>query len=384
MHRRQFLRSVPFAAAAASGASFARAEDGFPHGEPHMKRWDEQRWVLDNIIQANGVDWDQGHTSVLLRACGLDVQGEMTALRQRVRKYADIVPAFEQMAIRREAKAMEFEKDDALIPARDNYYIAAAYWATAMWGLEEHGPRIRRNNTKKRENFSKYIKLADHKIEQLHLDETRSEFEPAVSRDGRYLAFVQNRGNLSLAMVIKDLMTGTQVDIPPGGGFSGMHSPAFAPDNSRVLYSYPEEGRQHLFAVGIDAKNPTRLVDSSGVNNWPSYSPDGREVVFSSTRDGDYDLYVMKSDGTNVRRLTDSPKQDIRPRWSPDGQRIAFTSNRDGNYEIYLIAPNGTGLSRVTNHPEQDDFAAWHPDGRRLVIVAERDGHQDLVLVDVP
>ena len=228
------------------------------------------------------------------------------------------------------------------------------------------------------------LTLADHKIEQLHLDETRSEFEPAVSRDGRYLAFVQNRGNLSLAMVIKDLMTGTQVDIPPGGGFSGMHSPAFAPDNSRVLYSYPEEGRQHLFAVGIDAKNPTRLVDSSGVNNWPSYSPDGREVVFSSTRDGDYDLYVMKSDGTNVRRLTDSPKQDIRPRWSPDGRRIAFTSNRDGNYEIYLIAPNGTGLSRVTNHPEQDDFAAWHPDGRRLVIVAERDGHQDLVLVDVP
>lgn len=223
------------------------------------------------------------------------------------------------------------------------------------------------------------LTLASGKAESLHPDETRSEFEPAVSRDGRFLAFVQNRGNLSLAMVIKDLMAGTQADVPPGGGFSGMHSPAIAPDNSRVLYSYPEEGRQHLFSVGIDAKNPTRLVDSSGVNNWPSFSPDGRHVVFSSTRDGDYDLYVMKSDGTDVRRLTDSPKQDIRPRWSPDGRRIVFTSNRDGNYEIYLIAPDGAGLSRVTNHPEQDDFAAWSPDGRRLVFVAERDGHQDLV-----
>jgi tol-pal system beta propeller repeat protein TolB len=228
------------------------------------------------------------------------------------------------------------------------------------------------------------LTLASGKMESLHPDETRSEFEPAVSRDGRFLAFVQNRGNLSLAMVIKDLMTGTQVDVPPGGGFSGMHSPAIAPDNSRVLYSYPEEGRQHLFAVGIDAKNPVRLVDSSGVNNWPSFSPDGQQVVFSSTRDGDYDLYVMKSNGTNVRRLTESPKQDIRPRWSPDGRRIAFTSNRDGNYEIYLIAPDGSGLSRLTNHLEQDDFAAWHPDGRRLVFVAERDGHQDLVLVEAP
>ena len=168
MHRRQFLRSVPLAAAM-TGIGLARAEEGFPHSEPHMKRWDEQRWVLDNIIQANGVDWDQGHTSVLLRACGLDVQGDMTALRQRVRKYADIVPAFEAMARRREANAQEFEKNDELIPARDNYYIAAAYWATAMWGLEEHGARIRRNNDKKRENFSKYIKLADHRIEWVEL-----------------------------------------------------------------------------------------------------------------------------------------------------------------------------------------------------------------------
>lgn len=228
------------------------------------------------------------------------------------------------------------------------------------------------------------LTLANGKVEPLHADETRSEFEPAVSRDGRFLAFVQNQGNLSLALVIKDLMTGTQADVPPGGGFSGMHSPAIAPDNSRLLYSYPEDGRQHLFAVGIDAKKPRRLVDSSGINNWPSFSPDGQLVVFSSTRDGDYDLYVMKSDGTDVRQLTDSPKQDIRPRWSPDGRRIAFTSNRDGNYEIYLIALDGNGLTRVSKHPEQDDYATWSPDGRRLVFVAERDGHQDLVAVDAP
>lgn len=228
------------------------------------------------------------------------------------------------------------------------------------------------------------LTLANGKVEPVHPDETRSELEPAVSRDGRFLAFVQNRGNLSLALVIKDLMSGTQVEVPPGGGFSGMHSPAIAPDNSRVLYSYPEDGRQHLFVIGIDAKQPRRLVDSSGVNNWPSFSPDGRQVVFSSTRDGDYELYVIKSDGTDVRRLTDSPKQDIRPRWSPDGRRIAFTSNRDGNYEIYMIASDGTGLTRVTNHPEQDDYAAWHPDGRRLVFVAERNGHQDLVLMELP
>ena len=82
MHRRQFLRSVPLAAASVAAAGLAHAE-GFPVGEPKMKRFEEQRWVLDNIIQANGIDWDQGHTSTLLRACGLGIQEDMANWRQR-------------------------------------------------------------------------------------------------------------------------------------------------------------------------------------------------------------------------------------------------------------------------------------------------------------
>jgi dienelactone hydrolase len=180
MHRRQFLRSVPLAAAASiSGAGLVGATELFPVGEPKMKRFEEQRWVLDNIIQANGIDWDQGHVSVLLRACGLGIQGDMAALRQRVKKYADIVPAMETLARKREALAIEHEKNEEMIPARDNYYAAAAYWGTAMWGLEEHGPRLRANNDKKRENFTKYMNLADHKIEWVEIP-YRGKTLPAV------------------------------------------------------------------------------------------------------------------------------------------------------------------------------------------------------------
>ena len=31
-------------------------------GEPHVKRWEEQRWLVDNISRANGADWDQPRT----------------------------------------------------------------------------------------------------------------------------------------------------------------------------------------------------------------------------------------------------------------------------------------------------------------------------------
>ncbi len=179
MDRRHFLRAAPFAALAAP-ASIAHSADGvFPQGEPHMKRFDEQRWALDNIIQANGIDWDQGHVSVLLRACGLDIQNDMAALRQRVKKYADIVPAFEGLARKREAMAIEAEKNDERIPARNNYYTAAAYWATSMWGNEAHGPRLRNANDKKRELFTKYMALADHKIEWVEIP-YRGKSVPAI------------------------------------------------------------------------------------------------------------------------------------------------------------------------------------------------------------
>lgn len=228
------------------------------------------------------------------------------------------------------------------------------------------------------------LSLADGSSTPLHPDETRSEFEPAVSADGRYLAFVQNRGNLTLALVVHDLTENKTVELPPGGGFSGMHSPAFSPDNARVCFSYPEERRQSIFSVDLDCKNRKTVVDSVGVNNWPHFSPDGRQLVFSSSRDDDYEIYVAEADGTNARRLTSSPKQDIRPRFSPDGRRITFTSNRDGNYEIYVMSADGSGLTRVTEHPEQDDYALWHPDGKRLVVVSERSGQFDLYAIPLP
>ncbi len=228
------------------------------------------------------------------------------------------------------------------------------------------------------------LTLADLTSSQLHPVETRSEFEPAVSANGSHIAFVQNRGNLSLAMVIHDQTQKQVGEVPPGAGFSGMHSPTFSPDGSTIFFSYPEDGRQQIYSVNLQGQDRKTVIDSPGVNNWPNVSPDGGSLIFSSSRDDDYEIYTSNIDGTNPRRLTNSLKQDLRPRFSPDGSRIAFTSNRDGNYEIYLMSANGDHVTRVTNNPELDDFPTWAPDGKSLIIVSERHGKFDLYRVSVP
>src|SRR3989304_7941740 len=79
-------------------------------GAPRARRFVEQRWLIDNIIRANGVDWDQPRTIYLNAPCGFEANADFHLIRQRIHKYADIFPAFETTARRRETKAKEAEE----------------------------------------------------------------------------------------------------------------------------------------------------------------------------------------------------------------------------------------------------------------------------------
>src|SRR5580704_250447 len=63
-------------------------------GEPHVRRFNEQRWVLDNIIRANGIDWDQPRSLYLSSPCGVEANADFAGIRERIKKMADIGPAF--------------------------------------------------------------------------------------------------------------------------------------------------------------------------------------------------------------------------------------------------------------------------------------------------
>jgi dienelactone hydrolase len=186
MDRRAFLQSGSLAAAAGAAVANivapavvtpAAAEtppgrdwsNRNPKGEPVVKRFDEQRWVLDNVIQANGVDWDQSHTAVAIRAGGPSAVADMDELRKRVKRLVDICPAFEALAKKRAAMAREAEQAGDKIAARDNYFLAANYWASAMWTIDEVNAKLTMQNDKKRETFTKYMGLSDHHIEWVEL-----------------------------------------------------------------------------------------------------------------------------------------------------------------------------------------------------------------------
>src|SRR5262244_915510 len=165
LDRRRFIASAAGAGATlVASAAFAEEE-----GAAMTKRFAEQRWTLDNIIRANGIDWDQPRSIYLSAPCGVEANADFAAIRARVQKMADIGPAFESTAKRREAKARAAEADDNPVTARDNWYMAAIHYGAAEWPYDDSGARHVELHKKKRECYANFARLADHKVEAVSI-----------------------------------------------------------------------------------------------------------------------------------------------------------------------------------------------------------------------
>jgi hypothetical protein len=71
INRRFFVQTAAVAAAGSLTVAPALAD------LPQMQRWDEQKWLLDDIIQSVGMDWDQGRSSVMIASLGPESQTDL-------------------------------------------------------------------------------------------------------------------------------------------------------------------------------------------------------------------------------------------------------------------------------------------------------------------
>jgi dienelactone hydrolase len=147
-----------------------RPSQGLPpildkRGAPHVRRFDAQRWLIDNVIRANGIDWDQPRSLYIHGPCGMEANADFAGIRERVKKMADIGPAFAAVARRREAKANAAAQADRKITERDNFFMAAVHWGAAQWPYDENDETNIAYNNKKRECYAKYAALSDRHVE---------------------------------------------------------------------------------------------------------------------------------------------------------------------------------------------------------------------------
>ncbi|HOF87774.1 MAG TPA: PA14 domain-containing protein, partial [Armatimonadota bacterium] len=176
---------------------------------------------------------------------------------------------------------------------------------------------------------------------------------PALSRDGRRVAFVADtaNGNRDIYTMV---MGGRPRQLTTDAGMDLL--PVISPDGKQVAFQTNRNGRWEIFAVNVDGTGEAPLVE--GVAWSPAYSPDGKKLLFLSSRGGQTDLYQMLLETQEVIRVTNTPDVESNPLYSPDGSEIAFImSGGGGKTDIHVMALDGKGLRKMTDTGNVVSFA---------------------------
>ena len=228
---------------------------------------------------------------------------------------------------------------------------------------------------------------------------------PAISPDGRYVAFLSSRALFTLDLYIADAETGRIVKKlrsastdPHFDAIRFMNSAgAWSPDGDQFAVVTFAEGDNELAVWDVNQEAFQRRISVDGVTALaqPAWSPDGTRIAFSGLNGGISDLYVLNIETGTVRQLTNDRYADLQPTWSPDGSRLAFTTDR---------GPGGTNFQQLTFGPERlalidvDSGAIetlrpfeqglqhnpqFAPDGRSLFFIADADGFKDIYRMDL-
>jgi len=137
--------------------------------ENMVRRWKEQRWLMDAIIQAVGVEWDQPRLGYTMYPAGPDAVADFRTVGMRVRKFADMHREFAAAARRREVKAEQFEQQGRLVSARESYFIAAMLYSAARWPIFETNATSIDYNTRMVKCYDKFAGYMNRPIERLEI-----------------------------------------------------------------------------------------------------------------------------------------------------------------------------------------------------------------------
>jgi serine/threonine protein kinase len=148
-------------------------------------------------------------------------------------------------------------------------------------------------------------------------------FDPEISQ---LIYFNNPTGNL-FDLFLVNLRTGEQSRLTKNEGHNTY--PAVSPDGRRVAFQTNRNGLWEIFIMDIASREAVQLISSSHNQSMPAWSPDGAYIVFGLDQrdDGTLDLVRVASDGSGeIEIIYSDGSRNSHPRYSLDGRYLVFSS----------------------------------------------------------
>ncbi len=228
---------------------------------------------------------------------------------------------------------------------------------------------------------------------------------PAVSPDGRYVAFMSERDLFSIDLFLADARSG-RIIRKIASADADAHADAlrfidsagaWSPDSRRFAYVVFAGGRNQIVIRDVERGRVDRRIrvpPEIGEIANPTWSPDGAVIVFSGHAEGFTDLYEVALGSGELTRLTDDRFADLHPSFSPDGRFIAFASDRGEETDLGRLTYSETRISIYDRDSGEIDVLElfgdvqhsnpqYAPDGQSIYFLSDQDGFQDIYRVDL-
>ncbi|MCZ6760898.1 MAG: BamA/TamA family outer membrane protein [Gemmatimonadetes bacterium] len=217
---------------------------------------------------------------------------------------------------------------------------------------------------------------------------------PALSPDGRKIAFLSEKDLFSIELYVADAETGeilrrlTRTVVDPHLESLGFINSAgtWSPDSRFFALGTVTEGNPGLTIIDTETGETVNEIEFSELGEIfnPSWSPDGGSIAFSALVRGFSDIFIYDLETEELNRITDDIFADLQPAWSPDGSKIAFATDRFGsdaatlrlsNYRIGLIDASTGFITELPSFPQGKNVnPQWSPDGNTVFFISDRDG----------
>ena len=175
-----------------------------------------------------------------------------------------------------------------------------------------------------------------------------------------------NNGNIYLAKYVgernTDLFEYTVVSGGTGPSLEMLHKltkhmaietePALSPDGKKLAYISDRTGTPQIYLLNLSTKKTTRLTNKGNYNSSPSWSPDGTMIAYNGVRNSKSVIFRVLADDPLGFETQVSPKgmQAESPVWSSDGSIVAYQAKKTGqqNWKIYYSLSSGSSAQRLT------------------------------------
>jgi hypothetical protein len=221
---------------------------------------------------------------------------------------------------------------------------------------------------------------------------------PALSPDGRTIAFLSTRELFDIDLFLADRATGKVlrrlVSTDRNAHLDALRfidsAGAWSPDSQRLAIVTFSKGDNYLGIVGVESGRleQIRVPGLDAITNV-AWSPDGHTIAISGQKTGVTDLFLYDLDTKQVRQLTSDRFADMQPAWSPDGKTIAFVSDRGPGTTIEELKFSQMRISTidvdsgtVRTLPLFDGAKhinpQYSPDGASIYFIANPEGVADV------